>query len=721
MQETLTGSIDRIVYLNEDNGFAVFLLKLSTSSTVTVKGYLSTCNPGEKVRVMGSWIVHPKFGKQFEATECTITLPTSLVGLKKYLSSGLIKGIGRVYAEKLILAFGKDVLEVIDKQPERLSQVPGIGPKRITTITTAWKEQKEIADIMVFLRDKQIGTACAAKIYKQYGKEALAILHENPYKLAQEVWGIGFKTADSIAQQMGIPSTSKKRITAALLHCITEIISKGHLYIEIEALKEKTISLLNISEPLQEIMRHSLHDLYDTQKIALLTHNNHHFVTLTRYYVAEKKSAQKLQQLQTNPSKIQIPSNQLYDCLRNITGMELTESQQQGILSCFENKVSIITGGPGTGKTTLIKQLIGIAEHYNLSYKLAAPTGRAAKRMHESTHRQALTIHRLLEFDVSTFSFVKNEHNAVTVDLLVIDEASMLDIFLTYAILRALPLDAHIVFIGDSDQLPSVGAGNVLHDMIASQTVSCTHLKTIFRQAQDSLIIMNAHRINQGEMPQSGTPQTKNDFLFIKEDDPAQAIKHIEACYKKLHKWGYTQSDSIVLVPMNRGIVGTYTLNHQLQGILNTQVTTEKCMQHGTLFKKGDRVMQIRNNYDKLTFNGDIGTITSINPIDQILTVLFMGRPVEYQFHECNELVLAYAITIHKSQGSEYPVVMVPLFTQHFTLLQRNLIYTAITRAKKMCIFIGQPKAIAIGVKTVKGGQRTTFLRDFLSSDLAAR
>ncbi len=724
--EQLQGTVERILFQNADNGFTVFIIKINRDTEITVRGSVPSLNPGEQVSLSGSWVMHPKFGKQFQAAQCSAILPTSVLGLKKYLGSGLIKGIGPVFAEKLVNAFGEDVLKVIEHEPHRLSKIPGVGAKRIESIVTAWQEQKEISHIMVFLQDKGISAAYATKIYKRYRNQAIEILIENPYRLAEDIWGIGFKIADSIAQNMGFEPESIKRIRAGLLFVLTNIVNQGHLYAKLQELKDKTIELLELelSDDIATKLKMALHDLYNTEKIKLLTHNEEHYVALTKYYYSEKGVANKIKTLIETPSTKQFDINAIYDQLRVETPGEinLNDEQQKGVLTILQNKVTVITGGPGTGKTTLIKKLLSILDQERVIYKLASPTGRAAKRITESTGKKAATLHRLLEFDVSTMGFARNEQNALPLDILIVDEASMIDIFLAHAVLKAVPLNARVVFIGDVDQLPSVGAGNFLNDLIASQKVAVIRLVQIFRQAQDSMIIINAHRINQGEFPLSHLPDTRRDFIYIKEDNPENVPQLLRTIFTKdLYKYQIHPNDAMVLVPMNRGSVGTQKLNYDLQQILNPAHTEKQIQQSGSTYKIGDRVMQIKNNYDKFVFNGDIGFIEDIDTQDRILAVRYPEQRVEYEYSDLDELVLAYAISIHKSQGSEYSAVIIPLFTQHFTLLQRNLIYTAITRAKKLCIFIGQAKAIAMGINNNKGLIRTTFLKQFLTTDLAAR
>lgn len=726
MKEQITGTVERIIYSNHENGFTVFVLELNGKKKITAKGSLASINPGEHVTLTGAWVTHAKFGRQFDAQQCTASVPTNVQGLKKYLGSGLIKGIGPTYAEKLVNYFGIDVLEIIDKHPQRLNEVPGIGPKRIEKISTAWQDQKEVANVMVFLQDKNVSPVYAAKIYKRYGQESIAIITQNPYRLADEIWGIGFKIADGIAQNMGIAHDSIKRIRSGILFVIQQHVGNGHLYIELDALRDKTVTLLKLDQiEADPRIKTALHDLYNEEKIKLITKNTAHFVTLSTYYFCEKGTAQKIKYLLKQLPFKTIDLDTVYNFLRVKQfeqDIELNSEQQKAVMACLQNKITIITGGPGTGKTTIIKKLLTVLDNQGLSYVLAAPTGRAAKRITKSTGRSAKTIHRLLEFDVSTFSFTKNENNALATHFIIIDEASMIDIFLAYAILKAVPFNAHVVFIGDINQLPSVGAGNFLNDLIASETVTCVRLQKIFRQSQDSLIIINAHRINNGEFPTSNLPDTKKDYFFIKENEPEHVVEHLKHIFTKSLPYAkILPSDAIVLVPMNRGPVGTHNLNHHLQKLLNPQQTHKKIMHAGTLFMLGDRVMQIRNNYDKHIFNGDMGRIEDVDPEERGLIIRFDNKLVEYEKNELDELVLAYAVSIHKSQGSEFPAVIIPLFMQHFMLLQRNLVYTAVTRAEKLCVMIGQPKALAMAIKNNKGIERTTFLKDYLTSDLSAR
>ncbi len=723
--ETLSGTVERFLFQDDQQGFGVFVLKVSKEATVVVRAHAASFHPGQDVEVEGAWVTHPKFGKQFEAQVCKAILPTSALGLRRYLGSGMIKGIGKSYADKLVSYFGTSVLEVIDKTPERLSEVPGIGPKRVETIAKAWQEQKEIANIMVFLQEKGASPAYASKIYKKYGAASIAVVTENPYRLAEEVWGVGFTLADQLAQNLGFEKESVKRVKAGILFALTTATTHGHLYAELEDLKKISAELLDLTEEhsVKDLIKKALHALYDEQKIKLISHENLHYVTTSQLYYVEKGTAEKIKGLIAHAPSKSIDIDAVYQTLRVPTAgeIELNEAQQKGIIDSLQAKVSVITGGPGTGKTTLTKKLLQFLEERSISYKIAAPTGRAAKRIMENSGKFAVTIHRLLEFNVQGGGFTHNEKNALKLDYLIIDEASMIDAFLAYALLKAVPLTAHVIFIGDTDQLPPVGAGNFLLDLIASKTVPVTQLSYIFRQAQNSLITYNAHRINKGEMPVSEAEATKKDYYFISEQDPTQLPVHLKKIvHGYLPRVGIKPEQTIILSPMNKGIAGTQKLNTDMQSLINPGKKQQVQRMFST-FTLQDPVIQLRNNYDKNVFNGDIGTIAAINDEEKTVTVTFPEKEVEYDFTELDELMLAYAISIHKSQGSEFDAVIIPLFMQHFTLLQRNLLYTALTRAKKLCIFIGQHKAIAIALKNNSGSARITFLQQYLTSDLQCR
>jgi len=712
---TLAGRIEKVIF-RAASGFSVVSLSVSSRESIIIQGVMPDVMSGESVSVQGTWDLHPKFGRQFKVDTYSRQLPADAVGIQKYLSSGLIKGIGPSFAQKLVDRFGSQTLHIIDTDPDRLREVPGVGEKRVDAIVAAWSEQKEIANVMVFLKARDVSTAFAAKIFKLYGKASIQIITENPYRLMEDVWGVGFKMADDLALKLGLEPISVARSKAGVLHILSHAMGEGSTVVEHENLIAQVLELLVYQDEHKALLQQALLELESSQKIKKITKNNLLHFALATCFFAERRIAAKIQWLLKNKTKAPFDHAQIYKALIESSGpVALNEAQQKGILACFENKVSIITGGPGTGKTTLVRKMLEILELQKISFKLAAPTGRAAKRMFESTGRSTETLHRMLEFDPSGTGFKRNHDNVLELDWLIIDEASMIDVFLMSSIVDAMPAHGHLVMLGDVDQLPSVGPGSVLKDLMASGIVHVSQLKDIFRQAQDSMIVVNAHNINQGNYPSSRGE--KRDFFVLNRKEPEECIESIKSIYSTtLSKVGIESKDAIVLSPMNRGTVGTARINVELQALLNPDIQGPSVARFGTVYRKDDRVMQIKNNYTKFIFNGDIGTIDSIDLEGQRLSVLFGEKIIEYEFHELNELVLAYAISIHKSQGSEFKAVIIPLMMQHFVMLQRNLVYTAVTRAKQLCIIVGDPRSLAMAVSNNKEQVRITLLKDFLVS-----
>ena len=723
---SLAGRVDKVVFRAPGGDFTVVVLAVTSRDSVTIQGSMPDVMPGESISVKGHWETHAKFGRQFKVDSYTKQLPADAAGIQKYLSSGLIKGIGESFAQKLVDHFGSQTLEIIDKNPERLREVAGVGEKRVEAICAAWVEQKEVANVMVFLKARDVSTSFAGKIFKLYGKRSIQVISDNPYRLVEDIWGVGFKMADDLAIKLGLDRNSIQRAQAGVLHVLSGSMGNGHTVIGLQNLIDLSIELLVFEESQRDLIQEAIENLDQATKIKKVIKDGEPWISLAQCFRAERRIASKIFWLSRALARHKFEPGTVYEDL--ISGaatsksVPLNEAQQKGVLACFESKVSVITGGPGTGKTTLVRRLLELLESRHIKFKLAAPTGRASKRMFEGTGRPTETLHRMLEFDPSGMGFKRNHDNVLDLDFLIIDEASMIDVFLLSSVVDALPAHAHLILLGDVDQLPSVGPGNVLKDLIGSGVVNVTHLKEIFRQAQDSMIIVNAHKINNGEYPSARGAH--HDFFVLNRDEPQACIESLRAIYKTtLAGLKIAPEDSIVLVPMNRGVVGTTNLNIELQALLNPDNNENTISRFGTTFKKGDRVMQIKNNYTKFIFNGDIGTIESIDKINQRVVIVFGDKSLEYELFELNEIVLAYAISIHKSQGSEFKAVIIPLLMQHFVMLQRNLIYTAVTRAKQLCIIVGDPRALAMAVKNNKENARTTMLREFLcgvSEEVAA-
>ena len=715
------GFLERITYRNEGNYFVVAKLQeKGKRELTTIVGNLTAINPGESLKLTGRWVHNKKFGEQFQVESFEVTVPATVHGIRKYLGSGLIKGIGPIMAERIVKKFALDTLEVMEGTPERLSEVDGIGPKRIEMITRAWEEQKEIKEIMIFLQGHGVSAGYSARIYKQYRDRSIEVVKENPYRLAQDIHGIGFITADKIAQNIGIAQNSLIRAKAGVIYVLNELTQEGHVYYPEADLVRKAKEILKVEH---EIITKAITELSREKEIFIEDINDgqiHKAVYLAPFYVAETGIAQRLRRLKESPSNIRaINPEKAIEWVQQKLNIELAEKQKEAVLLVANSKVLIITGGPGTGKTTIITAILKIFQQLKLRIFLAAPTGRAAKRMSEATGWESKTIHRLLEFSPQKGGFKKDQDDPLEADVVVIDEASMVDTLLMYHLLKAIPPQAHLILVGDVDQLPSVGPGNVLKDIIDSGIFTVVRLTEIFRQAQESMIIVNAHKVNQGEFPILKEIERKEatDFYFIQEEEPEKVLNQIlTLCSERIPKhFGFHSIRDIqVLTPMHKGVIGAINLNLELQEKLNPD---QQSITHGSrTFKLHDKVMQIVNNYDKEVFNGDIGWVSRIDQEDRELTIDFEGRLVPYDYSDLDEVVLAYAISVHKSQGSEYPAVIIPVTTQHYMLLQRNLIYTGITRAKKLVVLIGTKKALAIAIKNNKPQLRFTLLSERLKS-----
>ena len=701
--------VEHITYQNEKNGWSVMKVKVKGyDNLVTLTGSLLDVPVGSVLLVDGDWRVAPKYGQQFVAQSWSEVMPATLYGIEKYLGSGLVKGIGPAYAKAIVSRFGLETIDVIEKDIERLLEVPRLGKKRMEKIRESWEKQKDIKEVMVFLQGHGVSTAFAAKIYRKYEKESIAKVKENPYQLADDIWGIGFKTADSIASKMGYEKNDPRRCRSGILYALNELADEGHVYAEPEQLVEAATKLLEAEET---PVRQALASMMEAKDVIA----DNDVVYLPPFYHAENGSAKRLQSLLADTSifNSDIAAEPEAEYGVKSGGIVYDEVQQAAIQKALDSKVMVLTGGPGTGKTTTTQGIIAAFKARHMSILLAAPTGRAAKRMTEATGMEAKTIHRLLEYNPMD-GYKRNDENPLEGDALIVDECSMIDILLFYNLMKAIPSNMRLILVGDIDQLPSVGAGNVLRDIIDSQQIPVVRLTRIFRQAQSSRIVMNAHAINAGHFPNIKNG-LNTDFFFINQEDADEMVKLIIGLVRDRlpKKYGYPPKEIQVLTPMQRGTVGAGNLNIELQNALNP--TGPSLARGGYTFRQGDTVMQIRNNYDKNVFNGDIGYITAVDTNERTLTVTFDSRLVEYDITELDEIVLAYAVTIHKSQGSEFPVVVMPVTMKHFVMLQRNLIYTGITRAKKICVLVGTTKALAYAIKQNTVSKRNTKLKERLN------
>ena len=715
----LSGQIERITFSNEENGYTIARVKIyGRQDLVTVVGYLMSPSPGEMLNMKGEWVNHPKFGEQFKVTEYKTTVPATIFGIQKYLGSGLIKGLGPVIASRIVKKFGEKTLDVIENDIEKLALVEGIGKKRIAMVQNAWEEQKEIRDVMLFLRSYGVGSGYATKIFKQYGSRSVAVVKDNPYRLATDIFGIGFVIADSIAEKLGFPKDSPKRIEAGILYVLNKLSDDGHVFYPYEYLIKKSHETLAVE---RGAILKAIGDLSIKKQIVIEDLNesiddfkeNNKGVYLAKFHLCETGIAARLKTLSAAPKSIRsINVESALQWVQERLDIHLAENQAKAVRCALENKIMVITGGPGTGKTTIINAILKIFSELRIKILLAAPTGRAAKRMSEATGHEARTIHRLLEYSFAKGGFQKNDEKPLSCDLLILDEVSMIDTVLLYHLTKAIPTFATVVLVGDINQLPSVGAGNVLNDIIGSRVVPVVELNEIFRQAKESRIIVNAHKINNGILPKFEDHVPDNDFYFIQQEDPDKVLDIILELIKERIPKRFDLDpvqDIQVLTPMHKGVVGADNLNTKLQESLNPSKT--EIIRGNRNFRVNDKVMQIRNNYDKEVFNGDIGRIAGIHPDENEITVLFDGRHVVYEFYELDELVLAYAVSVHKSQGSEYPAVVMPVLSQHYILLQRNLIYTAVTRGRNLVVMVGAINALAMGIQNDKTQRRFTYLR----------
>jgi exodeoxyribonuclease V alpha subunit len=724
---TLEGVLERVTYAQQDTGWSVVRLAVpGRRELVTAVGDLPGVQPGENLRLRGRWTVDARWGQQFRVESWAAVQPATLVGVEKYLGSGLVRGIGPVMAKRLVEHFGLATLDVIESDSRRLQEVEGIGPVRSARITQAWLEQKQIKDVMVFLQAHGVSTVYAIRIYKHYGQRAIEEVRANPYRLALDIFGIGFHTADRIAEQLGIARGSAERAQAGVLHALGELAGEGHMFCPRRALVETTARLLELdSLPVDQAIgalaaagQVVLAPLEPAQPGAAASESDQP-VYLAALHAAESGSAALARALLDCPVRpIAIDVERALAWFEQRQGIALAPEQRQAIRAAVHGKLLVVTGGPGTGKTTLLRGILEILERKQRRIALAAPTGRAARRLAEATGREARTLHRLLEFDPRTRGFARNAGRPLEVDLAIVDESSMLDAVLAYHLLKALPPAAQLVLVGDVDQLPSVGPGSVLREVIRSGAAQVVRLSHIFRQAQASAIVVSAHRVNRGELPELTPPEAERDardFFFVEKSEPEQILEALKRLVSERipAKFGLNPVEDVqVLTPMHRGLLGAAHLNAELQALLNPGGAA--VARGSRLFRIGDKVMQVRNNYELDVFNGDIGRIEALDEVERALEVRFDGRRVAYDAADLDELVLAYACSIHKAQGSEYPCVVLPLHTQHYALLQRNLLYTAITRGRRLVVVVGSRRALAIAVRNDRIEQRHTRLAALL-------
>lgn len=733
--QRLEGTLERLTYQNDENGYTVArLIPKGKTYEVTVVGALTGVNVGEMLFLEGFWTSHPQYGRQFEVQSFRVHYPATVEGLRKYLGSGLVRGVGPVTAARIVDHFGLKILDVIESEPHLLREVPGIGQRRAETIALAWQEQKQIKEIMLFLQSHGVSTGLAVRIFKQYGQESIHVVQSNPYQLARDVFGIGFRTADKIARQIGFSPSAPSRIQAGLLYALSSLSSEGHCFAFRDQLLDEAVRLLEASRPACDEQLETLvgqgeliaEDAISTP--APITFSRHIedpsaraeglAVYLPPFYMAERGVASRLRRIQTAKrdrlSDFQTADwERAFKWLAKQLPIQLTRQQEEAVRMALTNKISILTGGPGTGKSTITGAVIRLLQARQHTILLAAPTGRAAKRLSEATGLEGKTIHRLLEFKPGAEGpFLRDQNNPLDADLIIIDETSMVDILLMNHLLGAVDQGSHLLLVGDVDQLPSVGPGSVLRDLIASNLIPVTRLETIFRQAENSFIIVNAHLINQGKMPEISR-QAKDFFLFPESDPQKAADWVVNLVTQRIpNRFGFNPHNEIqVLSPMHRGAAGVGSLNLRLQEALNPPQPGKTEFRHGhRIFRLGDRVMQIHNDYERQVFNGDMGRIINLDLEEGAAVIDFDGRPIQAEFSQLDELVHAYAVSIHKAQGAEFPAVVIPLLTQHYMMLQRNLLYTAVTRARKLVVLVGSRQAIAMAVRNNRIASRNTRL-----------
>ena len=706
--EALRCVVERITYQNEKNGYSVIRCRAKDcQELITVVGVMPKIHVGSVLSLTGKWKFDPKFGRQFAAETVEETLPATVYGIEKYLGSGLIKGIGPKFAKRIVNTFGEDTLRIIEEHPDELLKISGIGPLRVERIKKSWAEQKEIKNIMLFLQGHDVSTSHATKIFRTYGENSIAVVRENPYRLADDIWGIGFHTADAIAQKLGFDQTKPVRLRSGLLYTVNKLSEEGHCYATRELLLKAGAELLGVKE---ELLSTTLDEmiLAEDVKTEEIPEAGEDAIYLPPFFFSEIGTARRLREIFSSPKQLTVNSEGLENRIRQKTGIVYDEIQMKAIRTALESKILILTGGPGTGKTSTTRGIITAFRETGAKILLAAPTGRAAKRLSETTGMEAKTVHRLLEVKPPE-GYQRNESNPLEGDVLIVDECSMIDLLLMHNLLKAVPDSMTLILVGDVDQLPSVGAGNVLRDLIDSECFPVVRLTKIFRQAQSSRIITNAHRINKGQMPDLSNGR-ESDFFFVEQEDADAAAGEIVDLIKTRLPAHFRVSprDIQVLSPMQRGAVGAANLNQMIQEAVNPGETGFR--RGGVSFRARDKVMQIRNNYEKEVFNGDIGIVESTDPEERELIVNFEGRSVTYDISELDELVLAYAVTIHKSQGSEYPIVVMPILMSHYVMLQRNLVYTGVTRAKKVLVLVGTKKALALAVRNSTVRKRNTLL-----------